>query len=87
MKLPALPINKQTGRLQSAMKFQKRTGGSAVQTYVFQIYRNIAPYAKYVLSLGGTVKMTARPFWQHLYKFWKKRNFDLLIKMREESRK
>ena len=87
VKLPPLPINKQTGKLSQAIKLSKHTGGNAVQSYVLQVYRNIAPYAKYVLSLGGTVKMVARPFWQYLFKFWKRKNFELLIKMREEVKK
>lgn len=88
MRMPGLPINKQTGRLQNSIKVDRRGGnGKSIQTYTLRIINSIAPYAKYVLSLGGTVKMVARPFWQHLFKFWKRKNFELLLKMREEQRK
>lgn len=88
MRLPGLPINRQSGKLQQAIKLNRRGGtGKVSQSYVLQVLRNIAPYAKYVLSLGGTVKMVTRPFWTHLYKYWKRKNFELLLKTREQMRK
>lgn len=88
MRLPTLPINRQSGKLQDAIRLTRRGGtGKVTQTYILQVLRNMAPYAKYILSLSGTVKMVTRPFWATLYKFWKKRNFELLIKMRQEQRK
>lgn len=88
MRLPGLPINRQSGRLQQAIKLNRRTGtGKVSQVYILQVLGNIAPYAKYVLSLGGTTRMVPRPFWTHLQKYWKKKNFNLLVKMRQKMRK
>jgi len=87
-RLPALPINRQSGRLQDAIRLSRRSGsGKVAQTYILQVLRNMAPYAKYILSLSGTIKMVTRPFWQTLFKYWKTKNFELLMKLRQEQRK
>gem|GEM_PF-4812407 len=86
VRLPALPINVQTGKLRDALKLYRRGVGDT-QTYVLQVSKNLAPYAKYVLALGGTKRMVTRPFWANLQKSWRRKNFDLLVKMREEQRK
>lgn len=78
-RLPVLPINAQTGRLRAGFTRVKVLGSSGQIHYDLS---NKAPYAKYVLSLGGTTKMVSRGFWRELRKIWRKRNFDLLMKMR-----
>ena len=82
--MPTLPINQQTGRLRSALRLTQRNKGTA-QVFILSVSRSVAPYAKYVLALGGTVKMVARPFWQTLFKSWKHKNFDILVKHKRDS--
>ncbi len=83
-RLPALPINAQTGKLRASWIKTKLLGAGGKIHYDLT---NKAPYAKYVLSLGGTTKMIARGFWRELRKIWRKRNFDLLMKMRDLQKK
>lgn len=78
-RLPVLPINAQSGRLRAGFVRVKVPGGSGKIHYDLS---NKAPYAKYVLSLGGTTKMVSRGFWRELRKVWRKRNFQLLMRMR-----
>ncbi len=78
-RLPVLPINAQSGKLRASFIRVKVQGGSGKIHYDLS---NKAPYAKYVLSLGGTTKMVSRGFWRELRKVWRKKNFDLLIRMR-----
>lgn len=77
--LPTLPINAQTGRLRASFQKVRTSSGSGRVSYDLT---NTAPYAKYVLSLGGTTKMVARRFWPELRKRWRKRNFELLMRLR-----
>lgn len=78
-RLPVLPINAQTGRLRAGFTRVKVLGSGGKIHYDLS---NKAPYAKYILSLGGTTKMVSRGFWRELRKVWKKKNFALLIRMR-----
>jgi hypothetical protein len=78
-RLPVLPINAQSGRLRAGFVRVKVPGGSGKIHYDLT---NKAPYAKYVLSLGGTTKMVSRGFWREMRKVWRKKNFELLLRMR-----
>lgn len=79
-RLPVLPINAQTGRLRAGFTRVKVLGSGGKIHYDLS---NKAPYAKYILSLGGTTKMVSRGFWRELRKIWRKRNFDLLQRMKQ----
>lgn len=84
--LPALPINTQSGRLREALRLLQRNSGSK-QVFLLQVSKSLAPYAKYVLNTSGTVKMVTRPFWAALQKSWRKKNFELLLKMRADQKR
>src|SRR5690349_15088395 len=59
-RLKALPINKQSGRLRAGFR---RVRVPAIGGKISYDLTNKVPYAKYVLSLGGTTKMISRGFW------------------------
>lgn len=79
-RLAALPINAQTGKLRAGFSRVKVLGPGGKVSYDLT---NKAPYAKYILSLGGTTKMVSRGFWRELRKIWRRRNFELLLRMRK----
>ena len=79
--MPTLPINYQSGKLRDALRLSQRNQGEK-QVFVLQVLKSLAPYARYILSPSGTTKMVTRPFWASLQKLWKRKNFELLIKMR-----
>lgn len=80
--LPTLPINAQTGKLRGSWRRYKVDLSG--KTY-YDVIPTV-PYAKYVLAVGGTTKMVARGFWREMRKRWRKRNFDLLLRMRDIGR-
>lgn len=82
-KLPLLPINVQSGRLRASLRRTKVSSGGNSRAYDVKFD---APYAKYVLAVGGTTRMVGRGFWRELKKRWKKRNFDLLMRIRALQR-
>lgn len=83
--MPALPINAQKGRLRDALHIRGAHQGQK-QVYVLKVDKASVPYARYILSPNGTRRMVTRPFWATLYKRWRKRNFELLVAMRERQR-
>ena len=82
-KLPLLPINVQTGRLKRSLERRKISSHSSDRVYDIGFD---APYAKYVLAIGGTKRMVSRGYWREVKKRWKKRNFDLLMRIRALQR-
>jgi hypothetical protein len=84
-RMPNLPINKQSGKLYNALKLTKQKG--KLQRFIMSVNESLAPYAKWILRIGGTKKMIARRFWETVTKRWRKKNFDLLIKQREHDKR
>lgn len=81
--MPAMPINKHSGKLLRALRMQSRNQGEQ-QIYVLSVDKSLR-YAKYILGTSGTKRMVTRPFWARLHKAWRKRNFELLVKMRGQQ--
>ncbi|RYZ93555.1 MAG: hypothetical protein EOP06_00505 [Proteobacteria bacterium] len=82
-KLPTMPINRQTGTLQDGFIIRRRPKQGKGQEWSF---RNKAPYAKHILSPGGTVKMVTRPFKRDMNVIWRKKNKALIEKIRKLPR-
>lgn len=81
-RLPLLPINRQTGRLQRGLRIveqQKQT----MQTIDI---RSRAPYTKYILALGGTRRMVARGYKPEVERRWKARNAAFVQHIRLKQR-
>lgn len=81
-RVPLLPINRQEGNLRSGWRLAK----SRSANLQWADLSNVAPYAKYVLAIGGTKRMVSRGFWQELKKRWRKRNFQLLLRLRDAGK-
>ena len=90
-KIRNLPINRQTGRLQSGFRLTRESGG--VQSFGI---RNNAPYAKYILSPYGTTRMVGRgysgivgetgPSKGETVKRWHRRSSAMLMVLRERQK-
>lgn len=70
-KVQKLPINVQSGRLRSSIRVLTIRRGGVALTVRVSIG---APYAKYVLSRTGTVKMVPRGFREEVEKRWRARH-------------
>jgi hypothetical protein len=90
-KISPLPINRQTGLMQSSLVTTGPSGAN--QTYRVGF---VAPYAKYVLSPYGTRKMVARGFYSKgnsvgglgvIAKMHRARNRGLILAVRAAGRK
>lgn len=79
-RLPALPVNVQSGRLRWAIYMEKRGNTYAIG------FRG-PDYAKYVLSRTGTKNMLTRPVWSEIEKRFKARRKAMVDTLRQDLRR